>query len=176
MQEIQTARLHLRRFNAGDLDAVRRIYGDPAVMRYMWDGAGRTEEQLVRILAFLVNGWETRGAGLWAVVHQAQGTVIGRCGLLTLPGTAEVEIGYVLARQHWGGGYATEAARAVLRYGFEELALPRIVAVARPDNLASRRVLHRLGMRYEGLAHHYGAVHARYAIGRDDYQELADDV
>lgn len=169
MQEIETARLRLRRFVAGDLDAVRRIYGNSEVMRYMWDGQARTEAQIRDALAFLMGGWDERGIGMWAVVHKARGEVIGRCGFTFLPGTTEAEIGYILARSHWGAGYATEAARAGLHYGFEDLALPRVVAVARPDNLASRRVLQKLGMTYEETARHYGAEQACYGVERDAY-------
>jgi len=173
MQEIETARLRLRRFTADDLDAVRRIYSDTEVLRYMWDGQARTEEQIRDALAFLMGGWEKRGIGMWAMVHKGHGEVIGRCGFTFLPGTTEAEIGYILARPYWGAGYATEAARACVRYGFEDRALPRIVAVTRPDNVASRRVLQKLGMAYEGLAQHYGAEQACYAIERDAYRERA---
>ena len=174
MQEIETMRLRLRRFTADDLGAVRRIYGDAEVMRYMWDGQARTEEQIRDALAFLMGCWEERGIGMWAVVHKAQGEVIGRCGFTFLPSTTEVEIGYILARSYWGAGYATEVARASVHYGFENLALPRIVAVTRPDNLASHRVLQKLGMTYEGIARHYGTEQACYAIERDAYLERAD--
>jgi len=171
MQEIETTRLRLRRFVADDLDAVRRLYGDSEVMRYMWDGQAWTEEQIRDALAFLMGGWEERGIGMWAMVHKAQSAVIGRCGFTFLPGTTDAEIGYILARSYWGAGYATEAARASMHHGFEDLALPRIVAVTRPDNLTSRKVLQKLGMTYEGTARHYGAEQACYAIDQDAYWE-----
>lgn len=170
MGEIETERLRLRRFTPDDLDAVRRIYGDPEVLRYMWDGRPRTEEQIRDALAFLMGGWEKRGIGMWAIVHQAHGEVIGRCGFTFLPGTTEAEIGYILARAYWGSGYATEAASASLRYGFEQLGLDRIVAVTRPDHLVSQRVLRKLGLTFERDAHYYGAEQVYYAINRDEYQ------
>lgn len=76
MDEIETERLRLRRFMPADLDAVRRIYGDSEVMRYMWDGRARTEEQIRDALAFLMDSWERRGFGMWAVVHKEQDEVI----------------------------------------------------------------------------------------------------
>jgi len=174
VDEIETARLRLRRFAPDDLAAVRRIYGDAEVMRYMWDGRARTEEQIRDALAFLMDSWEKPGFGMWAIVHKEHGEVIGRCGIYSLDGTPEAEIGYILARAYWGRGYATEAARAALRYGFERQGLGRIVAVTRPDHRDSQRVLGKLGMTYKGNAHHYGAEQVYYSLEREDYQPSRD--
>lgn len=94
--------------------------------------------------------------------------------VFSLDGTPEAEIGYILARAYWGRGYATEAASASLRYGFEQLGLERIVAVTRPDHLVSQQVLRKLGMVFERNAYYYGAEQVCYAASRDEYR-LADD-
>jgi RimJ/RimL family protein N-acetyltransferase len=174
MREIETERLRLRRFTADDLGAVRRIYGDAEVMRYMWDGRARTEEQIRDALDYLIESWVGRDFGMWAVVHKEEGVVIGRCGLGLLDGKDEVEVGYILARAYWGGGYATEAARAVLRDGFERVGLERIIAVTRPDHVASQRIMVKLGMRYEKDAYYYGATQVYYAIERRTYRPSVD--
>lgn len=170
MDVIETERLRLRRFTLDDLNAVRCIYGDSEVMRYMWDGRARTEVQIGDTLAFLMRSWEKPGFGMWAVLHKGQDEVIGRCGISFLDGTPEAEIGYILARAYWGRGYATEAANASLRYGFEQLGLERIVAVTRPDHLVSQRVLRKLGLVYERNAYYYGAEQAYYAVNREEYR------
>ena len=82
------------------------------------------------------------------------------------PAILEIEVGYHLARAFWGRGYATEAARACLRYGFEQLKLERIVAVVRPENVASRRVLEKSGLSYTGMGYHYKAEVRMYAVTR----------
>ena len=76
---------------------------------------------------------------------------VGWAGLQPLSGTDEIEVGYAFGQPAWGRGYATEVASAVVQWGFEALALERIVAVASPENAGSRRVMDKLGMRYEGM-------------------------
>ena len=96
--------------------------------------------------------------------------MIGECGLNLLDGTGpRVEVGYVLGREHWGRGFATEGARECLRAGFADLGLPAIVAVADPRNFASLHVIDKLGMRYVGAERHYGADLATYVLDRDDW-------
>ncbi len=106
------------------------------------------------------------GFSLWLATEKATGAVVGDCGLQPLEFRGpEVELGYRLGRRHWGRALATEAATVCLRTGFEELGLERIVAVAYPDNAASRRVLEKIGFRYEGLGRHYGGA-AVYCCSR----------
>ncbi len=105
---------------------------------------------------------------MWAVVVKDSGHVIGYCGLIFLEGTTEVELAYGLAKSSWGKGFATEAARASLRFGFEELKLNRVVAVVNPQNIPSQRVLEKLGMKYTKDAHHYDADLMYYEIPKQD--------
>ncbi|HMA33885.1 MAG TPA: GNAT family N-acetyltransferase [Chloroflexia bacterium] len=170
MHEIETARLRLRLFRPDDLDALAPIYADPDVMRYMRSGQPATREQTMRTLDRLIGMWDAQGKGLWAVEHKADRVLIGQCGLFHLDNTPEVEVAYLLAQPYWGAGLASEAARACLRYGFEEWGLPRIVAVARPENRASQQVMRKIGMLYEKHARYYDLDVVYYAIDRAAFQ------
>jgi ribosomal-protein-alanine N-acetyltransferase len=89
--------------------------------------------------------------GLWATIHKETGKFIGRCGLLpwTIDSQQEVEVAYTIAREYWGQGLATEAARAILNYGFEKLHLLRLICLIDPENIPSQRVAEKIGMRLE---------------------------
>jgi ribosomal-protein-alanine N-acetyltransferase len=101
---------------------------------------------------------------MWKLLEPDTSQMIGFCGLQPLANTPDIEIGWWLAPSHWGCGLATEAARAFLRDGFERVGLQRIVAVAHPDNRASRRVMEKLGMQYQRDAQHKGIGVVLYAI------------
>ena len=150
MEIAVTQRLILRHFRSADAVAMERVLGDAFVMRF---GEGPQTADRVRfwIRREVTDRYRTWGFGKWAVVERGSGDVIGYCGLArindrVLPG--EVEIGYRLARAHWGKGYATEAARAVVAHAFGTLELPRVIAVIDPENVPSLRVAEKLGMRY----------------------------
>jgi RimJ/RimL family protein N-acetyltransferase len=168
--EIETDRLRLRAFTPGDLDDLYLVFGDAEVMTYISGGKPRTREATRTGLLRTIEGWRERGFGLWAVVEKDTGRVIGYCGLIFLEGTTEIELAYGLAKSSWGKGLATEAARAGLRFGFEELKLERIVAVVNPQNIPSQRVLEKLGMKYTRNAHHYDADLMYYEISKQDYR------
>jgi ribosomal-protein-alanine N-acetyltransferase len=168
----RTARLLLRRFTPADAGAMYRIYGDAEVMRFMGPPPASVADEAANLRAHVAKYYERQGFGLWGVVREDTGELIGRCGLLRseIGGRMETEVSYLLARGHWGHGYAAEAAGAVLAYGFHVLAMPRIVAVIDPGNHASRRVAERIGMTYEGDVPYkqFGVVHlyARRGAGR----------
>jgi RimJ/RimL family protein N-acetyltransferase len=150
MEIAVTQRLILRHFRTSDAEAMDRVLGDAYVMRF-GDGVQAPDRVRFWIRREITDRYRTWGFGKWAVVEKASGDVIGYCGLAkfndrVLPG--EVEIGYRLARSHWGKGYATEAARAVVSCAFDTLELPRVIAVIDPENVASLRVAEKLGMRY----------------------------
>jgi RimJ/RimL family protein N-acetyltransferase len=168
--EIKTKRLRLRAFTPDDLDDLYLVFGDAEVMTYITGGKPRTREATETGLLRTIEGWHNRGFGLWAVVEKDKGRVIGYCGLIFLDDTTEIELAYGLAKSSWGKGFATEAARASLRFGFEELKLERIVAVVNPQNVSSQRVLEKLGMKYTKNAHHYDTDLMYYEISKQDYQ------
>jgi RimJ/RimL family protein N-acetyltransferase len=175
MTTVETARLYLRRLQTTDLDEYhQRIYADPHVMRTLppLSPISRAEFN-IRVPTFMVEHWAVHGFGPWAVIHKPDNQFIGHCGLRYWPGSSDVEVLYALARQYWGNGLATEGARASLRYGFEHLKLERIMAAALVNNDASRRVLEKIGLRYEKTFQFHGLAVAGYSLCRTDY--WADD-
>jgi ribosomal-protein-alanine N-acetyltransferase len=146
--ELRTPRLLLRRWRDGDRLPFAALNADPAVMEHFPAPLGREEsDDLVdRIEA----GFETRGWGLWAVEVPRTAPFIGFVGLnpatFDAPFTPAVEVGWRLAREHWGRGYATEGAGAALAFGFDELGVDEIVSFTSHGNTRSRRVMERLGM------------------------------
>lgn len=169
MPEIETARLRLRRFTPDDLDDLERLFSDPAVMLYLGIEAGKTlsRQETAETLRGFISGWDKHGFGRWAVTHQETQRFIGLCGLKLLAG--QPELIYALEKAYWGQGLATEAARAALRYGFEEVGLERIVAVTRRENVASQRVMQTIGMRWEGEGSYYGVEGVCYAISSQEF-------
>lgn len=147
-----TDRLALRRWRAEDREPFAAINADPEVMRFIGTGAlvarGSSDELITR----LEHEWETRGFGLWAVSARddPDGRLLGFCGLtvpMFLPSVLPaVEVGWRLAREAWGRGYATEAARAAVAFGFEEHGIEEILSIVDPDNERSLRVCTKLGM------------------------------
>ena len=153
--EVETERLLLRPFRLEDAEAHHREVGsDPAVT---WDGSTRTLEDTRGTVLHYVELWSERGFGPWAVVDKASGELLGHAGLQPLEDTGDVQLAYYLGRSAWGRGIATEAGEAAVRFGFEQLPLGRILAVVRPENRASQRVLEKLGFAYDHEARHYGA-------------------
>jgi [ribosomal protein S5]-alanine N-acetyltransferase len=171
MTVLETERLILRHLEWEDLDALAAIMADTEVMRYIGAGTPKTREQTRRLMEFWITdnrrAWDEhtlqrlpqlrraieRDAhfSLWATVERRTSRLIGRCGLLAwdLGGTKEVEVGYLIARQCWGRGYATEAACAIRDYGFERLGFDRLISLIQPGNVASQCVAIKNGMRHE---------------------------
>ena len=168
MREIETARLYLRQFMPDDLDDLCRIYSDPEIMKYLT--GVRTREATETAINTMLKRWEENNFGMWALVHKIDRKMIGRCGLGLLDKTPEVELGYAIDKVYWNQGLATEASFASLNYGFQILKLERIVAIARPENIASQRVIQKVGMKYEKNAHFYETDVVYYSLSRETYQ------
>ena len=148
---LETDRLILRHQAPADLDDLFALYCDPDVSRYIPD-APRTYAEAREELEWFINGHPKHPElGLWATVHKETGKFIGRCGLLpwTIDGQAEVEVAYLLAREYWGQGLGTEAARAIADYAFEQLHLSRLICLIDQDNQASLKVARNIGMAFE---------------------------
>jgi RimJ/RimL family protein N-acetyltransferase len=150
--ELETARLRLRHWRDADLAPFAALNADPAVMEFYPSVLARAESDALaaRIRAALAE----RGWGLWAVEARAEGAFLGYVGLevpaLDLPVSPCVEIGWRLAAAHWGRGYASEAARAALAFGFDELGLHEIVSFTAVANARSRAVMERIGLAWSG--------------------------
>jgi ribosomal-protein-alanine N-acetyltransferase len=140
-----TDRLQLRPYVIEDVPAVHAVlYGDAEAMRLI-DGAVDLEETRRRIQLY-IDHHRSEGYAFWAVVERATGALVGEAGLIPFGGEGpDVELGYAFGRPYWGRGFATEAARAVLAEALGPLGLERVVAVTKPVNLASQRVLAKLG-------------------------------
>ncbi len=168
MTEIETSRLLLRPWRNEDLAPYARICTDPEVMRYL-SGAMTPKQSEEQVSAF-VRHWKERGFGLWAVEEKSSATFIGFIGLLYheewTEGEHKTEVGWRLDRSFWGRGLATEGARASLHHGFEELGLERIISIAVPENVASLRVMEKLGMTLRGETRFKGYDVVWYAVDR----------
>jgi ribosomal-protein-alanine N-acetyltransferase len=168
--ELLTNRTLLRPYTPDDAIAMHSaIYGDADVMRFLPGNAPVSIERSERSINYFINHWHEHGYGAWAVIHRADNVLIGQCGLNRLQDGA-VEVFYALAKAYWGQGLATEAARVAVDYGFEVIKLPQIIALAYPDNQASRHVIEKLGMRYQGNTDRYYNINfAHYTLDADDY-------
>ncbi len=162
----ETERLLHRAFTVADAEAFLALNGDPEVMRLTGEPPLRSlEEARAAILGY--PDFDERGYGRWACVLKETGRIVGFCGLKYLSELDAVDLGYRFLPDHWGRGLATEAGRASLGFGFEVLGLDRIIALVLPENLASIRVLEKLGMRPEGEIRYDGLAALRYAIERE---------
>ena len=161
-QELSTPRLTLRRLRTEDVDAILAVIGDPIAMQYY--PRHYTCEDAVDWIERNQRRYENDGLGLMALVLNRTGEVIGDCGIVRqdVEGESMLEVGYHLHRDHWGHGYATEAARACMDYAFRELAATRVVSLIRAENVPSRRVAERNGMRVERQVTHSGLPHLLY--------------
>ncbi len=166
---VETDRLRLIPLRPDDLDRHHATIGsDPAVP---WNHRARSLDETRAVLRHRVGHWATHGFGFWAVEWRATGEFLGEAGLQHLEDTADVEVGYYLGRAAWGRGVATEAAHAAIRHGFEVLGLPRDVAVVRPENEGSKRVLAKLGLRFRRVADHYGVQGVEFwDLARKDWR------
>ncbi len=151
--EIETARLHLYPPRSGDLEARLAMDRDPEVMRFIRPVPADAEAHRADIRNRILE--PPRGA-FWHIEMREAPGFIGWCGVFPLQDSGLMEFGYRFARAAWGRGLASEAAAAALGHGFRELKLESIVAVSHPDNAASHRVLHKIGLRSAGTERHYG--------------------
>jgi RimJ/RimL family protein N-acetyltransferase len=149
-----TARLRLERWNHdAHGEGLAAMNAQPEVLRYLGGGSGLTRAESDEGSARIAAHWDSYGFGVWAAVERATGEMLGFVGLchpVWWPAMVDrVEVGWRLRREAWGAGYATEAARAALRAGFETLRLEQIVSFVHPANDRSLAVARRLGMRVE---------------------------
>ena len=169
VSHLETERLLLRPLTRDDVDAIFAIIGDPIAMQYY--PRTFTPEDAEKWIDRNLHWYEKDGYGLLAVVLKSSGAVIGDCGLSWQPADDEpvLELGYHLRRDHWGHGYATEAAQACMDYAFRALKADRLVSLIKAENVPSRRVAERNGMQAERQVMHVGLPHLMYVITRDRY-------
>ena len=162
--ELLTPRLRLRPVGAGDLDAIADLNSDPEVMRTITGLPSTRAESAVWLERHLGYWAQSGGLGAWRVDEQGSGSFLGRAVLR--PFGDEVELGYALHRRFWGRGYATEAGQALLDYGIRRCGLERVVAHTIADNVASQRVLVKLGFRRQGEVMSHAVLCPFFEISR----------
>lgn len=160
---IETERLLLRPLHVSDIDVFVELHIDPKVNRFI--GSFSRQQALERLTA-IQRQWDERGHGLCAIELKSSGEFIGRSGLQYWEQFDEVELGWTLRADHWGHGYATEAAQACLDWGFATLDDEYFTALMRPGNEASVRVAERLGFAPRREDHLQGRPVTVYAVDR----------
>lgn len=170
---LTTKNLTLRPIQSGDAATLHRIYQVDGVLRYFPNPQPPPLERVERNLLLQQAHWEQHGYGNWAVLAPGQQEMIGWAGLQFLPETGETEVGFLLDRPFWGRGYATEAAQASLKFGFEKFYFPEVIALVHPENLASQRVIAKCGMAYVDRKVYFGIELLRYRLSLDAYKGAA---
>jgi ribosomal-protein-alanine N-acetyltransferase len=156
-----------------DVGTLHHLWTDPEVRRFLWDDEVIPYEMAEAAVREAVEGFGRHGFGLWiSERRQHRGALIGFCGLRHLDDEPQVELLYGISPPEWGRGFATEVALAVLRYGFEWAGLTRVLGIADAGNLASRRVLEKIGMTVEAYVATEGRKEARYAIRSEDFRRV----
>jgi ribosomal-protein-alanine N-acetyltransferase len=164
---IETERLFLRPLDENDAEDVFAMRSDPEVMRFIREPQNRAEtESWIRLVS---SRWEKENLGFCGVFEKKTGNFLGWCGVWQLAETGEFEIGYAIARRFWNRGFAAEAAEALLRYAFENIKTDKITAVAQPENLASRRVMEKIGMKFARTGSFYNREMTQYAIAKEEF-------
>jgi RimJ/RimL family protein N-acetyltransferase len=155
---LETDRLVLRAWAERDLDPYAALCADPHVMRYIGNGRPQTRDQAAAAMASFREGWSERGYDLWCLTRIGDDVCIGFVGLHAPDFLPEimpaVEIGWRLAHDAWGQGYATEAAVAARDFAFRSAGVDRLVSIAHADNDASANVMRKLGMQLERATVH----------------------
>ena len=166
MTAIETARLRLRPFTLDDVPAYAAVRANPTVMRFFPPTGETPAQAATRLVDHFMGHWREPGYGPWAAIEKSTGMFLGHLGLRFLPEFGETEILYMLDDAVWGRGYATEGAIAARDFAFDRLGLGRVMAIARPENQASTRVMEKVGLTYERMADFRGHQLAYYALDR----------
>ncbi|MBP1970537.1 RimJ/RimL family protein N-acetyltransferase [Virgibacillus natechei] len=161
---LSTERLNLRKMNKNDVQHLMEIFSDPVAMKYY--PSTKDEQETKKWINWTLRNYTGYGAGLWIVEEKDTGKFLGQCGIVLqkVDGVVEMEIGYLFARRVWGNGYATEAALACKKYGFEELGLTRMVSLIDVNNEPSIRVAERIGMKWEKHINKWDKEIAVYSV------------
>jgi ribosomal-protein-alanine N-acetyltransferase len=168
---LMTERLMLRPFAEADVEPLHALMQDADVARYVGDRRVPTQQETWRAVAGWIGHWAMRGYGMWAVVEQESGELVGRAGIINPFDWPGPEVGYLLGKRWWGRGYATEAAAAAMDWGFTSVGFERLISLIDPANSASIQVAMRLGETLEGETDLWGNRVLIYGIDRSTWQE-----
>lgn len=170
---IETARLRLCPATMDDLDDLHGLWSVPDVRRFLWDDETIPREKAIEAVEDSDRSFKRHGFGLWVAQDKSGDGLVGFCGLRYLDDAPEVEVLYGVAPPYWRLGFATGMARAMIRHGFEEAGLDRILATADTENTASVRVMRKAGMRLVGQTVREGGSETRYEIRRREFRANA---
>lgn len=171
---IETERTIMRRFVMDDAQDTFELNSNLEVQKYTGDELVNSLERAKELISKIsFKDYDTYGYGRWAVVHKEDQKVIGFAGLKYLPEMDETDIGYRFLPKYWGKGIATEVSKPIIKYGFEQLKLERIIGIAMEQNIASWKVLEKIGLRFYKIDEYEGdgGAHRWYKINREDYHQ-----
>jgi RimJ/RimL family protein N-acetyltransferase len=164
IERFTTERLSAERMRLSDCEEMAAMHADHQFCAVF--GVALSAERVGEIVEDNVRHWDEHGFGLWTLRDRATGGFVGRCGIrhVDIDGADEVELGYALLPEYWGKGLATEASRGALSIAFDEVGLEEVVAFTMPTNVRSRRVMEKLGFRYERDFTYKGMPHVLYRL------------
>ena len=170
LARFETKRLIIRPFTLNDVDAAYEVNRDPEISKYTGDGGPKSREEIERILRDRVLAdYQKYGYGRYAVIHKETQENIGFSGLKYLPEMNEVDLGYRFSKKYWGNGIATESCHPFLEFGFNALKLKKIIGLVLPENIASIRVLEKLGFSFQKKLFDKDQEVLQYALKQVDY-------
>lgn len=173
---IETKRLLVREFTLDDYEAVYEFNSNKELHQYTGDEIISSNERAKEIIKNIwLNDYETYGYGRWAVIYKSNNKLIGFAGLKYLPEINDTDIGYRFLPSYWGIGIASEVSVEILKYGFENLNLNRIIGIAMPENIGSWKVLEKIGLTLYKTDDYNGdeEVYNWYKIDKATYQKTS---
>lgn len=171
MTMLATERLRLRPLAKSDVPALHRFYNDPEVRRYLWDNQTVSTETVEAVVLQSQACFAELGAGFFAIeMLDTPDVIMGFCGYRKFEESGQPELLYGILPEFWGQGFVTEAATAVLAYGFDRCAMPAVIAATDTPNQASVRVLQRLGMFFRERREYHGLDTVFYELAREEFR------
>ncbi|WP_281646896.1 GNAT family N-acetyltransferase [Parendozoicomonas sp. Alg238-R29] len=164
--QIETDRLILRGLREEDFPAYAQWCTNPKFMKHIGPQKPISREDAWRSMAMVVGHWPLRGFGFWALEEKATGELVGRAGLFEPEGWPGTEVGWGLDPNHWGKGYATEAAKAAVKWGFENTDNDELISLISPDNHPSIKVSERIGQTFSRNFNFHGNEISIYSLSR----------
>lgn len=163
---LETKNFLLREMTDTDIDDVVTFWDDNEVMKFIGDGTwGGGKSVVSEFINKNTNSYKIHpGLGFWAVQDKQTKRVIGEAGISPVKDTNEIEAGYILHKNYWGKGHGTEILSGLIDYGFNQLKLDKIIAVAHPDNLASTKIMQKCGMKFKKMDYYHNRYSVKYTI------------
>lgn len=160
---IETERLLLREITLDDKEELFKLHSNPAVQQYTGEPIVESIEEIEEAIRERIDNYKKYGYGRWATFLKNEMKFVGWAGLAYLPEFDEIDLGYRFLPEYWGLGLATEASRAILKYGFHTLKIKRIVAIAMKEHKATIKVMEKVGMEFEKFApYELGSIDATW--------------